>query len=163
MRRLTTLLPLLACALLAACASPTERWAVLRFERLSYQNLFEQTADTIGGSGYRLLKLDASKGSMESDWQYGTSVREIRGPSRRKVFATIGAADEAGVYEVRIRVEEQVIRRGGILARQVRESEDWEDWKDAYDEAEYLVARLGALLQDYRVRVTVEDVEAPMP
>lgn len=154
------LLGVTSLSLSLACSTTPERWAVLTFERLSYQNLFEQVADTIDGSGYRIAKLDPSAGTLESDWQYGQAVREIRGPARRKVHAQLIAAKD-GSFVVRVRVQEEVIRRGGLLATQIRQSEDWEEWKDDYDEAAYIAARLGALLQDYRVRAVVDDEAGP--
>lgn len=160
---------LLACLLLGAlaltsCAAHAERWAVLRFERLSYSNLYQQVADALDGSGYRVIKQDPGSGRIETDWDIGPSLREVRGPSRRKAVARINAVDHdddgGTIYEVRVRVREQVIRKGGLLAHEIRSSEDWEDWKDNYDEAEYLLARLGALLQDYRVRLEHADPDA---
>ena len=146
----------LVCGLgLGACAVRPERWAVMNLERLSYSNLYQQVADALDGSGYRVMKQDISSGRVETDWQYGPSVREVRGPSRRRAIAQVNALDD-GLFEVRVRVLEQVIRKGGTLARHIRESDDWEDWKDDYDEAEYLIARLGALLSEYRVRLDVD-------
>ena len=143
---------LVAAFALPSCSTTPERWAVLNFERLSYSNLYQQVADALDGSGYRVLKQDPGSGRIETDWEVGPSLQEVRGPSRRKVVARVNALDD-GRYEVRVRVAEQVIRKGGTLAREIRSSTDWEDWKDNYEEAEYLLARLGALLQEYRVRV----------
>ncbi|GJM22387.1 MAG: hypothetical protein DHS20C15_23020 [Planctomycetota bacterium] len=148
---------LLALALtLGACTSSPERWAVMNLERLSYSNLYQQVVDALDGSGYRVMKQDLSSGRIETDWQYGPSVREVRGPSRRRAIAELRPLED-GVHEVRVRVSEQVIRKGGTLARHIRESNDWEDWRDDYDEAEYLIARMGALLAEYRVRFDAHD------
>ena len=137
--------------LLASCSSFSERWASARFTEISYGALFSQVVTTLGNEGYTVREMNAQTAKVDSDWVYGTSQRTVRGPSRRKAHAEITQlADRA--FEVRIRVEEEVIRKGGLLATQVRDSDDWEEFEDNYDDADYLIAKLAALLDAYRSR-----------
>jgi hypothetical protein len=141
------LLPaLLAATVLSACSSPTERWAEGGFPGISYSVLYNVVLTTVDAEGYTVRTRDPQKGSFESEWVYGTSQRVVRGPSRRKVYARI-EPDPVEGYLVRLRVAEEVIRKGGMLAVNVRESDDWEGFEDNYEDAEYLMARLVALVR----------------
>lgn len=145
------LLPLLALLLLAGCASFDERWAEARFEGVSYPSVYGVVVATVSSEGFAVPERDPQTGEVHSDWVYGTSRSVVRGPSRRRVHATIRPEGDAAC-RVRLRVEEQVIRQGGLLATNVRESDNWEDWEDNFDDAEFLLAKMSALLASYRAR-----------
>jgi uncharacterized lipoprotein len=140
--------------LLAGCTSFEERWASATFDGLSYPALFGQVVTTIETEGFGISNTDAQTAKVDSDWVYGTSMREVRGPSRRRAHAVIEPLAAERSFRVRIRVEEEVIRKGGMLATNVRESKDWESYEDNYDDADYLVAKLAAQLEVHRSRKT---------
>jgi len=138
------LLPLLL--LSAGCSSTPERWAETTVSDVGYSNLYNLVLSTIDAEGFTARKREPQTGHIESDWVYGTSQRLVRGPSRRKVFAVIEPL-EGDSFRVAVRVAEEVIRKGGLLATHVRESEDWEEYDDNFDDAEYLMAKISALVQ----------------
>jgi hypothetical protein len=147
-------LALLAVLLLAAgCASSNERWAEAVYAKISYQNLYGVVQTTIDAEGYPARVRDVQTGRIETDWVYGNSNTVVRGPARRKVFARIEPLpeEEGDGFLVRLRVAEEVIPRGGLLAVNPRESDDWEAFQDNFDTAEYLMAKIAALLPDHRV------------
>jgi len=144
-------LPWLVLLLLAGCASVNERWAEARFEGISYPSLYGVVLSTFDAEGYSVRERDPSAATLESDWVYGTSMRVVRGPSRRRAHAELKSVSE-GQWLVRVRVEEEVVRKGGMLATNVRESENWEDFEDNFDDAEYLMAKIAALLEAHRAR-----------
>lgn len=152
MRAMRLLLPL-ALLLLPACSSLGERWAEATFQGLSYPSLYAVVLSTVDAEGYGVPQRDPQTAEIHSDWIYGTSRSVVRGPSRRRVHAEILQAGEAA-WRVRLRVEEQVIRKGGMLATNVRESENWEEFEDNFDDAEFLVAKIAALLREHRARGT---------
>ncbi len=139
------LLAALAALLLAGCASVTERWAEATIDDLSYPSLYNVVLTTIDSAGFTVRQRDPNVGRIESEWVYGTSRTVVRGPSRRKVFALI-EPQPGGSFLVRVRVAEEVVRKGGMLATNPRAIEAWEEWEDNYDDAEYLLARVVALL-----------------
>ena len=145
---------LLACLVLlglASCSSPSERWAEASFGGISYPSLYTAVLTTLDAEGFLVRERDPQTPELHSDWVYGTSQRNVRGPSRRRVHTEI--TDEGGeIWRVRVRVEEQVVRKGGMLATNVRESENWEDYEDNFDDAEYLMAKISALLEAHRRR-----------
>jgi len=154
-------LPLGLLASLCACASNSERWAEVRFADISYPNLYRSVADVLESEGYPAGGEDISHGTLETDWQYGTSVREVRGPSRRKVHVLIEEAappppdveppERLARWAVGGRVSEEVLRKGGILNRNPRLSDDWEDYRDSFEDAELLAEKVRALLADHHV------------
>jgi hypothetical protein len=148
MRAMRLLLPL-ALLLLPACSALTERWAEATFHDLSYPSLYAVVLSTVDAEGYAVTQRDPQTAELHSDWIYGTSRSVVRGPSRRRVHARMEPAGE-GAWRVRLRVEEQVIRKGGMLATNVRESENWEEFEDNFDDAEYLMAKIAALLREHR-------------
>ena len=145
------LLPLLAVLLLTGCSSVSERWAEAHFYDISYPSLYGVVVTTVDAEGFAVRDRDPQTAEIHSDWVYGTSMRVVRGPSRRRVHAELLPQGE-DAYLVRLRVEEQVVRKGGMLATNVRESENWEEFDDNYDDAEYLMAKVAALLQAHRAR-----------
>jgi hypothetical protein len=149
-------LPLATLLLLASatCAGAEHRWAEVRFHDITFTNLYHAVADMLDAEGYAVGVRNPGQGMIESEWQYGISLREIRGPARRKVFAHIeaGGAEQPGQWVVRVRVAEEVIVKGGMMATDVRHSDDWEEHGDNYDEAELLAAKIRALLADKAVR-----------
>jgi len=152
MRVAKRLLPLLLVVSALGCASDqTHQWAESRFAGLTYEALFGVVTSTIDGEGFAVRRHDPSTGTIETDWAYGTSLREVRGPSRRKVHARVEIDEASGGFRVRLRVAEEVLRQRGELATHVRESTDWEGYADNWDDATYLMAKLTALLRDYRV------------
>jgi hypothetical protein len=58
-------------------------------------------------------------------------------------------------WVVRLRVAEEVIRKGGFLNRNVRESDDWEEYRDNFEDAELLAEKVRALLAEHHVMVSV--------
>jgi hypothetical protein len=153
-RRAPALLVALSLALLLAslpgCAGRKKHWLSLEFDEITYANLYLSVIDVLDARGYGVSKRDPSLGQIESDWVYGTSVRQVFGPSRRKAVVEIEQIDSAaGIYEVRVRVREEVIRKAGLRATHLRESDDWEEWEDSFDDAEHLAAMLRALLYDH--------------
>ncbi|MHC4846457.1 MAG: hypothetical protein ACYTCU_09890 [Planctomycetota bacterium] len=155
------LLPLLLVASGLGCATDeAHQWAESRFVGLSYEALFGVVASTIDGEGFAVRRHDTTTGEIETDWAYGTSLREVRGPSRRKVHARVEIDDATGGFRVRLRVAEEVLRQRGELATHVRDSTDWERYSDNWDDATYLMAKLTALLRDYRV--TAEIMPEPL-
>jgi hypothetical protein len=149
--RAMRLVAALTLLLLASCSSFSERWATASFSNISYGALFSTVVNTLGNEGYSVRDVDAQTAKVQSEWVYGTSQRQVRGPSRRKAHAEFTPLGERE-FQVRIRVEEQVIRKGGMLATQVRESDDWEAYEDNYDDADYLIAKVAALLDANRSR-----------
>ena len=143
--RLAVLLAVFSAALMPGCASPSERWAEGSFEGVSFSVLYNVVLTTVDAEGYVVRFRNPHKGAFESEWVYGTSQRKVRGPSRRKVYARI-EPEEGDRYLVRLRVAEEVVRKGGMTAVNVRESEDWEPYDDNYEDAEYLMAKLVALI-----------------
>ena len=142
------LLALLLPPLLAAtgCSSTPERWAETRVDDVTYSVLYNLVLTTIDAEGFTVRKREPQSGHIESDWVYGTSQRRVRGPSRRKVFAVIEPIEDDD-FRVALRVAEEVIRKGGLLATNVRASDDWEEFDDNFDDAEYLMAKIQALVQ----------------
>lgn len=136
---------------LAGCSSVNERWASATFEGISYLNLYGSMTTTVAAEGFDVSVADAQSARLDSEWTYGTSQRMVRGPSRRRVHGMIESAGP-DIWTVRIRVEEEIIRKAGMLATEVRDSKDWESFEDNYDDAEYLMAKLSALLEAYRTR-----------
>lgn len=140
----------LALALVPGCAGRKKHWLSLEFDDITYANLYLSVIDVLDARGYGVSKRDPSLGQIESDWVYGTSVRQVFGPSRRKAVVEIERIDAAAdIYEVRVRVREEVIRKAGLRATHLRESDDWEEWEDSFDDAEHLAAMLRALLYDH--------------
>lgn len=142
------LVALTACASLAEPEVPP-RWAFGHFEGIGYNDLLLVIGATVEAEGFSVVRTDPNDGSIESDWAYGTSQREVRGPSRRKVVGEVAAADGPG-YDVRLRVREEVIRKLGLMATDVRRSDDWEPFPDNRDDAEFMMAKLQALLRHDR-------------
>lgn len=140
---LALLLPLLATA---GCSSTPERWAETRVNDVTYSVLYNLVQTTIDAEGFIVRKREPQTGRIESDWVYGTSQRRVRGPSRRKVFAVIEPIENDD-FRVAVRVAEEVIRKGGLLATNIRASDDWEEFDDNFDDAEYLMAKIAALIQ----------------
>jgi hypothetical protein len=142
---------LLVVLLLTGCASQPERWAEAVFDDISYPALYGVLVTTVDAEGFAVRDRDPQTAEMHSEWVYGTSRRVVRGPARRRVHATIEELDVRS-FRVRLRVEEEVVRKGGMLATNVRESENWEPFEDNFDDAEYLMAKMDALLQAHRAR-----------
>ncbi len=145
--------PLLLLALLAGCSSLNERWAEATFRDLSYPSLYAVVLATVDAEGFAVRERDPQTAELHSDWIYGSSRSVVRGPARRRVHAALQPAGK-DAWRVRLRVEEQVIRKGGMLATNVRESENWEDFEDNFDDAEFLVAKIAALLREHHARET---------
>ena len=137
--------------LLASCSSFSERWASAQFNEISYPALYQVVVTTLGAEGYVVRNFDAQTAKLDTEWVYGTSQRQVRGPSRRKVIALIEPVEDED-FRVSLRVAEEVIRKGGLLATNVRESDDWESFDDNYDDADYVIAKLAALLDAHRSR-----------
>ena len=132
---------------LAACASsPTDRWVERRFESLSNGAMYNLVLVSIDAEGYAPRVRNPDTGEIESIWVMGLSNRVVRGPTRRRVHALVRPHEEGGQL-VRLRVETQIIRKGGLLAVNVRESEDWEAVPDDVDAAELLLAKIAALVR----------------
>ncbi len=148
------LLPLLAALLLAGCSALEERWAEARFAGISYPALYGVVLTTVDADGFAVRDRNPQTAAIHSEWVYGTSQSVVRGPSRRRVHALIEPV-EGDAFMVRLRVEEEVVRKGGMLATNVRESENWEPFEDNFDEAEYLMAKIAALLDAHRSRAKV--------
>lgn len=152
--RLTALLVALA---LAGCSGPRERWAAFELQGLTFANLYLSVLDVLGAEGFPVKARDPGLGTIESEWLYGTAVREVFGPSRRRALVRIAPSPtREGAFELRIRVAEEVIRKGGLRATRIRESGDWEPWDDNFDDAEYLAAKIRALLSEHVVTVAVD-------
>ncbi|MHC5212299.1 MAG: hypothetical protein ACYTG2_16400 [Planctomycetota bacterium] len=157
-----SLLAALTVAVHTGCASNSERWAEGSFPGVSYSVLYNVVLTTVDAEGFVVRYRDPQKGAFESEWVYGTSQRVVRGPSRRKVYARIvREADDR--YMVRLRVAEEVVRKGGLMAVGVRESEDWEPFEDNYEDAEYLMAKLVALVRSEGTQRTPVGEEAVTP
>lgn len=137
-----------------ACAGPSERWAEVRFQDLSFTSLYTVVVDLLDAEGFDVRSRDPDTGTIESSWLYGTSRREVRGPSRRKALVRIEPGPNDS-WIVRVRVAEEVVRKAGLLATRVRESDDWEAIGDNFEDAEYLAAKMRALLIDKQVPVAV--------
>lgn len=145
---------------LAGCSSTREKWAALELQDLTYSNLYLGVIDILDGQGFPVHARDPNVGKVESEWLYGTSVRAVFGPSRRKAYVEIlPSVGTPGALMVRVRVAEQVIRKAGLRATRVRESDDWEDWEDAYDDAEFLAAKIRARFIDNVLVVVPVDKE----
>lgn len=143
---------LLAAVLLClpACSTVKERWAALELHEIAFSNLYLSVLDVLDAQGFPVQRRDPQAGTIESDWLYGTVVRQVYGPSRRKVFVEIVPSERViDGYTVRIRVVEEIIRRAGTRASRVRESKDWEEWEDNFDDAEFLATKVRALLPDH--------------
>lgn len=147
---------LLVGATLSGCLSTPELWAEVNFDGLAYDNLWVVVIDLLDSEGFHVIAGDPGSGSLESEWLYGTSVREVRGPSRRKATVEISQRLEGPGWKVRVRVREEVIRKGGMRATQIRESAEWEEWHDNWDDAEFLAAKIRARLSTYFIDVRVE-------
>lgn len=137
-------LALSSCGLVDESEAPP-RWAYGRFVDVEYNALLLVIGSTIEGEGFDVVRTDPGDGTVETDWAYGTSQRQVRGPSRRKVLADVTPGDEG--YDVRLRVREEVIRKLGLMATDVRRSDDWEPFPDNIDDAEFLMTKLQALLR----------------
>lgn len=122
---------------------------------ISYDALFSVVATTIDGEGFPVRRRNTVTGEIETDWVYGTSLREVRGPSRRKVYARVEIDEATGGFVVKLRVAEEVLRKQGELATHIRNMRGWEKYGDNWDDAAFLMAKLGALLHDYRYSVVV--------
>ena len=147
---------LLFVVLSPACESEKARWAALELNDISFADLYLSVIDVLDSHGYAVASRDPNAGTIESDWIYGTSVRQVFGPSRRKALVEVTPSPRGeGSFSVRVRIREEVMRRLGLRATHIRESDDWEEWKDNFDEAEYLAAKLRALLLHHVVRVQV--------
>jgi hypothetical protein len=151
--RAMRLLAALTILLVTGCSSVNARWASAQFTGISYGALFGAVTTSIAGAGFAVGDADAQSAHVDTDWVYGTSQRVVRGPSRRRVHAVIEPVADR-TFNVRMRVEEEVIRKGGMLATEIRESKDWESFEDNYDDAEFMMAKLAALLEVYRSRET---------
>lgn len=143
-----------------ACASSREQWAEVRFQDISFLNLYRSVADVLGSEGYPSAREDPVEGTLETEWRYGESVREVRGPSRSRAFVTVRpdvlereGQEPLPIFVVRVRVPEEVIRKGGLLSRNERESNDWEEYKDDFERAEFLAEKIRTLLADHHVSV----------
>lgn len=143
--------------LTAGCASSKERWAEVRMQELSFQNLYSSVLDMLELEGYSVHMRLPDTGEIETAWLNGISKREVRGPSRRKVHVVIEPEEGPRLFVVRMRVEEQIIRKGGMLASGTNQDDDWEAFPDNFEDAEYLAAKLRALLSEYAIRVKVQD------
>lgn len=147
-------LPLVLAALLSmtgcvSVGSPTERWVEQHFDEFSYGTLFNVVLTTVDAEGFPARVRNPDAGEIESDWVYGTSVRKLRGPSRRKAIVRISSVDGAeGVYLVRLRVAEEVLRKGGLLAAgpQRAKEDDWESFQDNVENAEFLMQKIVRLV-----------------
>jgi hypothetical protein len=139
----------------ACVTDDAHQWAESRFAGITYESLFSLVATTIDGEGYPVRKHSTATGEIETDWVYGTSLREVRGPSRRKVHARIEIDRNTGGFTVKLRVAEEVLRKRGELAMHVRDSTDWEHYGDNWDDATFLMAKVSALLKDYRVTTEI--------
>jgi len=140
---------LLCVALASGCAGFSERWVEARFDEVSYASVYNIVLTTVDAEGYAVRNRQVNTGEISSAWVYGTSQRAVRGPSRRRVHARVEPDGERS-WLVRLRVEEEVVRKGGLLATQVRESDNWEPYEDNFEDAEYLIARIAALLAEFR-------------
>ncbi len=138
-------------ALLPGCLSPSEtyaRWVEAPFDDISYPSLFGVVVATVGAEGFPVSGVDIGDSRLKSDWAYGTSQRAVRGPSRKRVHVEIERQGDRA-FLVRMRVEEEVIRKRGLLATEVRESADWEAYPDDVKVAELVLAKLRAMLGHY--------------
>jgi len=136
--------------LAAGCAAaPTDRWVERRFDGFSTGVMFNLVLVSLDAEGFAPRDRNPDTGEIVTDWVVGLSNREMRGPTRRRVHAVVTAHEE-GRQLVRLRVATQVIRRGGLLAVNVRESEDWESIPDDVDSAELLLAKIAALVRTAR-------------
>lgn len=160
LRAFLGLVVVLACSLTTSCASNKERWAEISMQELSYQNLFASVLDMLELEGYLVHMQLPDTGEIDTDWLRGISRREVRGPSRRKAHIEIKPLEGPRQFVVRIRVEEEIIRKGGMLARENAKESEWEPFPDNFEDAEYLAAKLRALLADYAIKVQIE-VESP--
>ncbi len=145
-----------ACGLLPD-TEPPPLWAHGRFEDVEYNTLMTVIGATVEGEGYAVVKVDPGTGIVETEWTYGTSQREVRGPSRRKVLAEVESApSKEGVpgYSVRVRVREEVIRKLGLMATDVRRSDDWEPFPDNRTDAEFLMTKFQALMRPTRRKLS---------
>ncbi len=135
---------------LGACASVQHRWAEVTIHELSYQNIYSSVLDMLELEGFGVSRRLPDEGRIETEWFTGDSRREFRGPSRRRVHVEIRRKERDDGYVVRMRVQEQVVPKGGTLGggQRFRES-DWEDFPDSFEDAEYMAAKLRALLSKY--------------
>ncbi len=131
--------------LAAGCQTVITLPATLVTSGIAYPDLFTVVERTVDGEGYPIRLRNLQAGTIESDWRYGTSLREFRGPSRQRVIASINP--EGSGWVVNLRVLEEVLEKGGLLATHPQESEDWEPIPDNFDQAEMLVARINATLR----------------
>jgi hypothetical protein len=146
-------LPLaLALGFTTGCATTTQRWAEVNMQELGYQNLYASVLDMLEMEGYSVHKRLPDLGEIETEWLRGISRREVRGPSRSRVHVDINRAEGRRHYVVRIRVEEQIVRKGGMLSTGDHRESDWEPFPDNFEDAEYLAAKLRALLSEYAIR-----------
>jgi hypothetical protein len=133
---------------LVSCASKTEKWFEVPIHRLTFYSLYQTVLDLVEAEGYQVLMRNSGEGTIETEWQTGISLREVRGTSRQKVHVDIQGTEVDG-FIVAIRVQEQVIRKGGLLGLGLNQERDWEDFPDNFDEAERLAAKVRALLSEY--------------
>ena len=144
-------LPLLAVLLLAACSSVREQWAEATLTSISYPALYGVVLSTVDSRGFPVRERDPHTGEIHSEWVYGQSRAAVRGPARQRVHASI-EPQPGDAFLLRLRVEQEVVRKGGMLATNVRESENWEPYEDNFDEAEILMGKIAALLAANRSR-----------
>ena len=136
----------------SGCASTTQRWAEVNMQDVSYQNLYASVLDMLEMEGYFVRKRLPDLGEIETEWLRGISRREVRGPSRSRVHVDINRAEGRRRYVVRMRVEEQIVRKGGMLSAGEHRESDWESFPDNFEDAEYLAAKLRALLSEYAIK-----------
>ena len=134
-------------ALTTACnATPvTHRWARAEFDGYSYTSLYSLVATTLDSEGWDVRERDIESGTLITDWRHGPSHREFRGPTRLKVHAEIEPYE--GGCRVGLRVEGEVLMKGGVLAHDPRGSDDWEPVEDDFERAEVLLARIRSLIR----------------
>ena len=136
----------LACVLGACAATQViQSWARTDFEGYSYSSVYSLVATTLDSEGWDVRERDIEAGTLVTDWRHGPSHREFRGPTRLKVHAEI--EPYPGGCHVGLRVEAEVLVKGGILAGDARNSDDWERVEDDFDRAEVLLARIRSLVR----------------
>ena len=145
-------LALIPCLLLVtACASSGERWYELHFEDISFPSLHGTVITVLETEGFPVRMRDPTNGNIESEWVYGQASGSVRAASRRSAMVEI--LPENGILSVRIRVREEIIRTGGMLAARIRDSDEWEEADDNMDDAEFLATKLRILLYDKSIDI----------